>query len=399
MTTSLDQGAARHRLRGKVSVPGSQRNAAPLSEQILGQSSSSLEAHFGRLFGISHKLLNAKTQVTRCIDSGADEAAKEILDRIAKLEVDVNRVAAEAAALAAKNSTLGASASAPSRGVVSEIEPALAPTIDDPSHRAERALAYRDAYLLGMMEKRISRRDSPAPSLTPPFTVDRAFDSAGSLHYVTVRAALDEDMLDRLNQFLKRKRPKPAKMKNEGGNSDDERKARYEDRDSRVSWFNAQQEICWLHERLVELTRRVANVEWPMLKTDHRGEPICDYEDTQYAVYGPNQHFKAWHQDAFADGHDPEDARQVTIVVMVTGRESYTGGELQAKLPGPNGKKVIRPMRMGAGDAVIFPAKRLEHRVSAVKTGIRKTLVFWASDKASCKYHTELQGKRARLDE
>jgi len=213
--------------------------------------------------------------------------------------------------------------------------------------------------------------------------------------YVVVEGVLDTEMLEKLEQFLKRKRPRPAKMKNEGGNSDDERKARYDDRDSKVSWFNARTECSWLHDRLAEVARTVANVEWPMLQIDPTtGQLKCDYDDTQYAVYGPQQHFKAWHQDAYADGHDPEDARQITLVVMISDRQDYTGGFLQAKIPGPNGNKIARSLRLDAGDVAVFPAKRLAHRVTAVNTGIRKTLVFWVSDKASCHYHRDRMKKQ-----
>eukprot|EP00443_Scrippsiella_acuminata_P104012 CAMPEP_0115723746 /NCGR_PEP_ID=MMETSP0272-20121206/80404_1 /TAXON_ID=71861 /ORGANISM="Scrippsiella trochoidea, Strain CCMP3099" /LENGTH=273 /DNA_ID=CAMNT_0003166913 /DNA_START=1 /DNA_END=820 /DNA_ORIENTATION=+ len=187
--------------------------------------------------------------------------------------------------------------------------------------------------------------------------------------YVIVRAALDAEMLARLNAFLNRKRPQPAKMKNEGGNSDDERKARYDDRDSLVSWFTAQDECPWLQDRFAAIIKDVANVEWPLLKVSGNGELQCEYEETQYAVYGPGQHFKAWHQDAFAEGNDPEDARQFTIVAMLTPRSNYTGGAFQAKLEGPvKDKKVIRNLSLDAGDCLVFPAKQLCHRVSAVKT-------------------------------
>lgn len=214
--------------------------------------------------------------------------------------------------------------------------------------------------------------------------------------YAIVQGALDSAMLERLTKFLNKKRPQPAKMKNEGGNSDDERKARYDDRDSRVSWFNARAECMWLHQRMAEIVRYVANVEWPMLRVDTAGKVQCDYEETQYAVYGPNQHFKAWHQDAYEDGHDPEDARQITIVLMISERTAYTGGQLQARLKGADGRKLARSLRLEAGDAAVFPAKRLVHRVTAVKSGTRKTLVFWANDKASCKYHQNLMQKGAQ---
>ena len=36
-------------------------------------------------------------------------------------------------------------------------------------------------------------------------------------------------------------------------------------------------------------------------------------------------------------------------------------------------------MALRAGDCVCFPAKHLEHRVTKVKSGLRKSLVFWVS--------------------
>ncbi|CAJ1408540.1 unnamed protein product [Effrenium voratum] len=204
--------------------------------------------------------------------------------------------------------------------------------------------------------------------------------------YIVVQA-LDAKELQLLLAHLKRKRPRPAKMKNEGaGDSDDERKARYADRDSCISWFNIEAECPFVHQRLKKLVRE-GNNHWPIIKVDGRGELLCTYEDTQYAVYGPGQHFNAWHQDAFAKGNDPEDARQMTVVLMLSERGAYTGGEFQAKVKMPI-RKVTRSISLDAGDALLFPAKRLMHRVSKVKSGTRKTLVFWALDKKSSRYHT-----------
>lgn len=205
--------------------------------------------------------------------------------------------------------------------------------------------------------------------------------------YVVVQSALDPELLEKVSQFLKRKRPRAAKMKNEGTASDDERKARYSDRDSKVSWFNAQEQCPVLHDQVVRLVEEVGNVQWPLLKADFAGRPTCTYEETQFTVYGPGQHFQAWHQDAYAEGNDPEDARQLTIVIMLTARSAYRGGHFEVKVPGPNTRKVVRKPLLEAGDAILFPAKRLLHRVSPVQTGIRKTLVTWANDKSSCRYH------------
>merc|ERR1740121_2063703 len=109
--------------------------------------------------------------------------------------------------------------------------------------------------------------------------------------YLVVQGVFDADMLSRAAEFLAKKRPRAAKMKNEGGNSDDERKARYDDRDCRVSWFNAMNECPWLHERLTDVTAWADRLEWRLLKVNLDGSPKCEYEETQYAVYGPKQHF------------------------------------------------------------------------------------------------------------
>mmetsp|Transcript_24531 Transcript_24531/g.63805 ORF Transcript_24531/g.63805 Transcript_24531/m.63805 type:complete len:288 (+) Transcript_24531:2-865(+) len=232
---------------------------------------------------------------------------------------------------------------------------------------------------------------SSSAKVCAPCTWDGFVCKERNAEYCVVKEAFTPQMLEKLGHFLSRKRPKPAKMKNEGaGDSDDERKARYDDRDSMVSWFDAEAECRWLHNRLEEVIQKVGNVEWPLLKADGTGKLECEFEQTQYSVYGPNQHFQAWHQDAFADGNDPEDARQLTIVAMLSKKSAYTGGLFQAKLKDPvtKNKKVLQSIRLDAGDVLVFPAKELLHRVGRVKTGTRKTLVFWAFDRASCKYHT-----------
>ncbi|CAK9114603.1 unnamed protein product [Durusdinium trenchii] len=207
--------------------------------------------------------------------------------------------------------------------------------------------------------------------------------------YIVLEKALDSHELEELHKLLKRKRPQPAKMKNEGaGESDDERKARYADRDSSISWFKAEVECPLVYQRLLCLVRE-ANTHWPIIKVCKTGELECTYEEVQYSVYGPGQHFNAWHQDAFVKGNDPEDARQMTVVLMLSKQSEYTGGSFQAKVKGPSGKKVTRAISFDAGDALIFPSKRLMHRVSVVKTGLRKTLVFWAWENASCRFYTD----------
>eukprot|EP00927_Polykrikos_kofoidii_P067153 TRINITY_DN62667_c0_g1_i1.p1 TRINITY_DN62667_c0_g1~~TRINITY_DN62667_c0_g1_i1.p1 ORF type:complete len:314 (+),score=35.23 TRINITY_DN62667_c0_g1_i1:110-943(+) len=206
--------------------------------------------------------------------------------------------------------------------------------------------------------------------------------------YIIVEA-LSPAVRARLTKFLSKKKPVAANMKNEGGESDDERKPRYDDRDSSVAWFDAKSQCPFLHDRLVEILE-VANSCWPILKTDLQGKPVWEAEKTQYAIYKTNQHFQAWHQDAFENGGDMEDARQVSVVIMLSDKKDYTGGVFQAKIkrPGETTRR-IKNIALQAGDAIVFPAKRLLHRVTKVKSGIRKTLVAWANDRESCKFYNK----------
>jgi len=99
-------------------------------------------------------------------------------------------------------------------------------------------------------------------------------------------------------------------------------------------------------------------------------------------VYGPGKHFIAWHCDSYDGGHDFEDGRMLTVIIMLTDRKAYTGGALEVKQEVPGKRKLsVRRVSLDAGDAVIFPARKLWHRVNRVKSGTRKTLVSWVYDK------------------
>jgi len=235
--------------------------------------------------------------------------------------------------------------------------------------------------------RRLVRKTAAPPGYRPFKPIKRTIKEM-TPEYMVIQEALDAKELQELEEVLKRKRPRAAKMKNEGaGDSDDERKARYNDRDSSVSWFNAEVE-CPSVQRQLQLLVKEANQRWPIIQVEKSGELACTYEDVQYSVYGPGQHFHAWHQDAFEKGHDPEDARQITVVLMLSRRSDYTGGNFQAKVKVKD-RKVTRCVPLDLGDALVFPSKKLMHRVSVVKSGLRKTLVFWAWEKSSCKFYAE----------
>ena len=43
------------------------------------------------------------------------------------------------------------------------------------------------------------------------------------------------------------------------------------------------------------------------------------------------------------------------------------------------GKRLVSDVKLEAGDAVVFPAKQVWHRVTKTRSGLRRTVVFWVS--------------------
>ena len=43
------------------------------------------------------------------------------------------------------------------------------------------------------------------------------------------------------------------------------------------------------------------------------------------------------------------------------------------------GKRLVDNVKLEAGDAVVFPAKKVWHRVTKTRSGLRRTVVFWVS--------------------
>ena len=129
----------------------------------------------------------------------------------------------------------------------------------------------------------------------------------------------------------------------------------------------------WLDRRL-RLAARATHQEL--------GEKLCPvghdkanrwrprYEPVQYAEYGVGAHYQNWHTDAELDSNDPEDARAITIVMLL--RRANKGGKFQVRVNGKASEVALQP-----GDAIGFPAKRLEHRVTRCQAGLRQSIVCW----------------------
>jgi len=95
----------------------------------------------------------------------------------------------------------------------------------------------------------------------------------------------------------------------------------------------------------------------------------------QYAVYrgSARGHFD-WHKDYGRDLAAPHiEPRKLTLSLQLSEQADYEGGELQAR-----GGHQIDVAPKARGTLVAFPANLL-HRVTPIMSGVRKSLVIWAS--------------------
>lgn len=95
---------------------------------------------------------------------------------------------------------------------------------------------------------------------------------------------------------------------------------------------------------------------------------VRDYENIQFAEYGPEQHYH-WHVDVFPLLGASTD-RKLTVVCLLNDPSEFTGGEFQIRLYSEYTAPLIK------GSVIAFPSF-LEHRVVPVTSGIRKSATMW----------------------
>jgi len=86
----------------------------------------------------------------------------------------------------------------------------------------------------------------------------------------------------------------------------------------------------------------------------------------QVAYYGPEQYYD-WHPDSILFTSEPM-IRKLTVICMLTNRSEYEGGILELE--------ETDPIDFDKGDVIVFPSI-LKHRVTPVKSGLRKTATMW----------------------
>lgn len=97
---------------------------------------------------------------------------------------------------------------------------------------------------------------------------------------------------------------------------------------------------------------------------------ITDHECVQYAQYTIGQHYD-WHVDNFPlQGLELD--RKVSVVCLLSDISEFTAGELQIRLYSDYTAPLVK------GSIIAFPSI-LQHRVTPVSFGLRKTATMWLS--------------------
>jgi PKHD-type hydroxylase len=132
-------------------------------------------------------------------------------------------------------------------------------------------------------------------------------------------------------------------------------------RNSTIKWMNPSEETSWVYDRLMGCVKEANNV-WQF-------NLYSILDDIQYTEYrGGGGHYN-WHIDI---GPGAISHRKVSVVVQLSDSSEYTGGILEVST-GSNSLKVSNKK----GTVILFPSF-LQHRVTPVASGLRKSLVLWA---------------------
>ena len=130
----------------------------------------------------------------------------------------------------------------------------------------------------------------------------------------------------------------------------------YNIRDSRIAWIHPNTDTHWLFSRAI----LVFKSSLPFFST---------LQSMQYTIYDSKGSHYDWHRDI--GGDEIAKARVTVGIVQLSHPSEYRGGVLQIKYE----DQVIDVMKT-KGMVTTFPIQ-LEHRVTPVTSGVRKTLIMW----------------------
>lgn len=153
----------------------------------------------------------------------------------------------------------------------------------------------------------------------------------------------------------------------------------YEFRDSNVVFLPQSKDTEWLYDPLYKVLNEAKQKCWRTFKVEQ-------LQNVQYTVYKAPAGRYNWHCDTGQPTSGME-RRILSIVVQLLDPNTHSGGEFEiaecatsdlnkvvyGQIPDPKFVKSLKPPR---GSVIVFPSF-VQHRVSPVTVGTRKSLVGW----------------------
>lgn len=99
----------------------------------------------------------------------------------------------------------------------------------------------------------------------------------------------------------------------------------------------------------------------------------CHPPDVQFTVYQDFEDHYDWHQDQYSDDDYCGFTRNLSFSLCLSPSDFYEGAEFFIK---DGNERNVRVFKMRYGDFIFFPSD-VEHKVNALRSGARESLVIW----------------------
>ena len=123
-------------------------------------------------------------------------------------------------------------------------------------------------------------------------------------------------------------------------------------------------EFKWIYDRVIENAGKLNQHHWQFVLQPKLTEMEYNEYDAENGA-----HF-VWHSDKYDAG--PRSRRRITMVIQLSRPGDYAGGELQVRTI--SGETVVFSREKGA--TILFTGE-VDHRVTVLTKGTRKSLVSW----------------------
>jgi PKHD-type hydroxylase len=158
-----------------------------------------------------------------------------------------------------------------------------------------------------------------------------------------------------------------AHMDFENGTVGGRKSSHKEIRDSDVAWLHPDHNTDWIFQRFSGVISQA--------NRDHFMYDVEGLDALQYTKYGLDQHY-TWHWDVAFGWENYQ--RKISLVMLLDDPEDYEGGEFEICNNG--NLDDIKSLKPNKGDILLF-ASWMPHRVKAVTSGSRRSVVSWVMGK------------------